>query len=200
MDISFIACEAGWSRRAPSCSSGPLFLFVILIETADLASSLLPTSHQLLSTPHSDIALARWLQGHDGTLPAGADAVKEKNWDNINTVNTASTRLESARNEVEHARLLAAMDRGSGAWLQALTISSMGLRMDDSTVRTAVGLHLGTTIYAPHTCQRCGEEVLALGTHGLSCKLARVATFDMQQLMTSIAYRVMDSVGQSQMV
>ena len=35
------------------------------------------------------------------------------------------------------------MDRDSGAWLQALPISSMGLRMDDSTITTAVGLCLG---------------------------------------------------------
>ena len=80
----------------------------------------------------------------------GASTVKEKNWDNINTANTVSSLLESARNVVEWEGLLAAMDRDSGAWLHALPISSMGLRMDDSTVRTAVGLRLGTTICSTH--------------------------------------------------
>lgn len=78
--------------------------------------------------------------------------------------------LEGARNEIEHARLLAALDKGSGTWLQALPILSVGLRMDDTTLRNIVGLHLGTTICAPHICQCCGVEVSAQGTHGLSCK------------------------------
>ena len=42
--------------------------------------------------------------------------------------------------------------------------SSVGLRMDDSTVRTGVGLRLGITVCAP-TYQHCGEEVSALSTH-----------------------------------
>ena len=54
--------------------------------------------------------------------------------------------------------------------MQALPISSVGLRMDDSTLRIAVGLCLGTTICAPHKCHRCGAEVSACGTHGISCK------------------------------
>lgn len=86
------------------------------------------------------------------------------------TDNAASSLLAGARDEVERARLLAAMDRDSGAWLQALPISSVGLRLDDSTLRIAVGLRLGTSICAPHICQHCGAEVSARGTHGLSCR------------------------------
>ena len=67
-------------------------------------------------------------------------------------------------------RLLTARDKDSGAWRQALPITSVGLRMDDDTLRTAVGLRLGTVICAPHNCQLCGTQVSRFCTHGLSCR------------------------------
>ena len=65
------------------------------------------------------------------------------------------------------ARLLAVSTKESGAWLHALPISSVGLRMDDNTVRVAVGLRLGSTLCRPHTCR---ADVNHLATYGLSCK------------------------------
>ena len=67
------------------------------------------------------------------------------------------------------ARLLAAATKESGAWLHALPVSSLGLRMDDHTTRIAVGLRLGTPLCQPHICHHCGGHVDALATHGLSC-------------------------------
>ena len=54
-------------------------------------------------------------------------------------------------------------------WLNALPISSLGLRMDDSTIKVAVGLLLDACLCRPHTCQHCGTDVDSLATHGLSC-------------------------------
>ena len=48
--------------------------------------------------------------------------------------------------------------------------SSLGLRMDDTAIRVAVGLRLGCTLCKPHNCHHCGAAVDALATHGLSCK------------------------------
>ena len=62
------------------------------------------------------------------------------------------------------------MDGSSGAWLQALPISSAGLCLDDTSLHIAVGLRLGTAICSPHPCQLCGSEVSSLGLHGLSCR------------------------------
>lgn len=41
--------------------------------------------------------------------------------------------------------MLAAFVAKSGAWLNTLPNSSLGLRMDDNTVRVAVGLCLGVS-------------------------------------------------------
>ena len=81
----------------------------------------------------------------------------------------ADTLLENARDATSRARLLAASIKESGAWLNALPITSLGLRMGDNTIRVAVGLRLGTTLCRPHACHHCGAEVNHLGTHGLSC-------------------------------
>ena len=63
----------------------------------------------------------------------------------------------------KNARLRASLTATSGAWLQALPISSVGLRMDDDVIRVAVGLRLGTNLCEPHTCT-CGVPVDARGT------------------------------------
>ena len=115
-------------------------------------------------------ALGAWSVGHSENPPVGEGSKLEKNWDELRTRNTVSTLLEGARDDLERARLLAVMDKDSGAWLQALPITSVGLRMDNTTLRIAIGLRLGTPICAPHLCQHCGEEVSSLGYHGLSCK------------------------------
>ena len=64
---------------------------------------------------------------------------------------------------------MAASTKDSDALLNALPISSLGLRIDDNIVRVSVRLHLGTTLCRHHACLPCGAEVNHLGTHGLSC-------------------------------
>ena len=139
--------------------------------TSDLVSAILPTNYCSLAVPYADAALTQWSQGNQFTPPQGLDAstCRQKTWDGIATVSTASALLEQVQDDISLARLLAAMTKVSGAWLQALPMSSLGLRMDDSALRIAVGLSLGTAIYAPHFCHHCGAEVDCLGTHGLSC-------------------------------
>ena len=70
----------------------------------------------------------------------------------------------------DRARLLATAAKESGAWLNVQPISSLGLRMDDDTVRVAVSLRLGAPLCRPHNCHHCGLEVDNLATHGLNCR------------------------------
>ena len=65
----------------------------------------------------------------------------------------AERLLECAENDEECARLLSVSTKESGAWLRALPVTALGLRMDDHTVRVAMGLRLGTAVCGPHSCQ-----------------------------------------------
>ena len=50
--------------------------------------------------------------------------------------------------------------------VNALTISSLGVHLNDDTVRIAVGLRLGIPLCKPHTCCMCGANVDCTATHG----------------------------------
>ena len=98
-------------------------------------------------------------------------------------MNTVSTLLEGARDDSERARLLAVMDKDSGAWLQVLPITSVGLQMDNTTLQSAIGLRLGTPICA-HLCQHCGEKVISLGYHVSTARGTIQGTWPLMILFT----------------
>jgi len=77
--------------------------------------------------------------------------------------------VHATSDPVDQARLLASCSPGSGDWLHALPISSVGLKMDNATVRISAGLRLGAPVVRPHSCA-CGTTVTADGHHGLSCR------------------------------
>ena len=77
--------------------------------------------------------------------------------------------LSAAQTQAGRARLIAAAAPHSGDFLHAVPCSSVGTRLDDTSLRVAVSLRLGATLCAPHKCV-CGEQVDSTGTHGLSCR------------------------------
>ena len=56
-----------------------------------------------------------------------------------------------------------------GCWLDAIPASSLGLKLTNSQFRISVATRLGCKVTEPHSCSRCGKEVLPDGLHGLSC-------------------------------
>ena len=62
--------------------------------------------------------------------------------------------------------VVAASTKECGAWLRALPVSGLGLRLDDASV----GLRLSTPICGQHLCQHCGASVDVLGRHALCCQ------------------------------
>ena len=101
-------------------------------------------------------------------LPDGEAAKHQKAWDGIISSTHLEILVESA-NQVHRARLLAAKQPHSGAWLNVTPLPSLGLHLDDASVRVATALRVGAPICEPHVC-RCSQRVDRLGHHGLSCR------------------------------
>ena len=77
--------------------------------------------------------------------------------------------MVGSANQLHRARLVAASQPHTAAWLQAVPVPSLGLHLDEESVRVAVALRLGASICEQHRCRLCGRQVDQLGHHGLSC-------------------------------
>ena len=85
-------------------------------------------------------------------------------------VSSAVDNLASRCNhKIDKARLKAAVAPHFGDLLNAIPISSVGLRLSDEAIRVAVAHRLGSHTCHPHTCI-CGGQVDTRGLHGLACK------------------------------
>ena len=82
-----------------------------------------------------DDTLVIWKQGHTHPSPTGSASHLQKEWDSPKTEATKEELLENSEG-IARARLLAAMAKESGAWLGVMPISSVGLRLDDDTIRS----------------------------------------------------------------
>ena len=102
-------------------------------------------SCQVPYAPQDD-ALVIWKQGHTHPPPTGSASHLQKEWDSPKIEATNEALLENSEG-IARARLLAAMAKESGAWLGAMRISSVGLRLDDDTIRVAVGLRIGASLH-----------------------------------------------------
>ena len=78
------------------------------------------------------------ISGPHRRAPVGCDATKQRAWD-APLVESAVTSLLSSADDASKGRLLASKRKESGAWFSAPPVSSLGLQMDDDTVRIAVG-------------------------------------------------------------
>ena len=138
--------------------------------SSDLIHQILPSRLRSLPYPAVEDALASWCQGHRESPPLAPASSRQKAWDGPRVRLAYEAILDAAPDVTARARLLAVAKKESGAWLHALPMSSLGLRMDDEIIRVAVGLRLGVTLCHPHRCRLCGAEVDHLATHGLSCR------------------------------
>ena len=123
----------------------------------------------------------------------GITVCSQKSWDNRVTQTVYSDLLDKSSNSLDKARFLAVSAPHSSDWLNALPISSCGLRLDDEAVRVAVGLCLGTSLCEPHTCI-CGAAVNVLGTHGLACKRS-AGRIGRHNFLNDIIWRALNRVN-----
>jgi len=96
--------------------------------------------------------------------------------------------LDGAIDSYNLAGLRASQRETSGAWLQALPLSSVGLKTIDDVVRVAVGIRLGLNLCEPQTCT-CGQQVDTRGTQGLACK--RSASRYQRHGLQNVVWRAM---------
>lgn len=152
----------------------PSAFLASIYSTASLVHSILPSfPSPLLSSLVSD-AIFAWSRHKPDIQPPSGDCMSiQKAWDQPRVEDKSKRLLESARNCANRARLLAASCSESGAWFNALPLSSIGLRLDDDSLRTAVDLRLGTPLCSPHKCRNCNQKVDSTGRHGLSCKYSK---------------------------
>jgi len=81
----------------------------------------------------------------------------------------------------------------AGDWLNVTPISSLGLKLEDSQLKIAASLRLGTEICHPHTCV-CGVDVTPDGTHGLHCKKS-AGRFPRHHQANDLIKRALSSAG-----
>ena len=138
--------------------------------SSDLVHHIIPPTLQGSPIPHVDVANTQWSDGVSTAPPEGETRCSQKVWDTIKATAMADHLLSDVSDPRSRARLLASRTKEPGASLNVLPISSLGLRMDDNTIRVAIGLRLGVQLCRPHTCHHCGAGVDSLATHGLNCR------------------------------
>ena len=75
----------------------------------------------------------------------------------------------------------------------ALPVASCGLRLENESIRVALGLRLGCVLCSAHRCS-CGAIVSDRGVHGLSCRLA-VGRLVRHNAINDIIYRALGRAG-----
>ena len=117
-----------------------------------LIQEILPPRLQGIPEPYIKLGLNCWSQKHEQPPPPPSSAHQQKAWDAPVIEASYETLLETALEPRTRARLLAVASRGAGAWLNALPVAPLGLRMDNETTRIAASLRLGLPLCRPHQC------------------------------------------------
>jgi hypothetical protein len=152
-------------RRATSLAL-PAFLSSVS-STTTLQNSILSNTSASADKQFEQCCLL-WSTLYKCPLPSGNESFKQRTWDSP-AVKMIFDELLAQASEHDKARLLAVSAAHSSDWLNALPISSCGLRLQDDDITVAVGFRLGTAICKAHSCP-CGAQVEVNGLHGLSCK------------------------------
>ena len=94
---------------------------------------------------------------------------RQKSWDLPLAGVVLKQLLNNASDPTTRSRLLAVSSPDAGVWLNAIPIPSLGLKLDNESLRIAVALRLGVQVAMPYKCI-CGTSVEGTATHGLDCR------------------------------
>ena len=183
LNISFRNNESTWTQATLAVGSGglgirsavqlaPSAFIASAAASFDLIQQILPSRSRHLHRLSLDNAVLSWRNTFDQPAPLPHLIHIQKSWDALASLSVYTSLLKNESDYLSRVRLSAASAKESGAWLEALPIPNLGLRMDDETVRIAAGVHLGTPLCRSHFCHHCGTEVDQHATHCLSCRFS----------------------------
>ena len=117
----------------------------------ETVEKLLPIQIAQEKPVYLDSALELWQKKAVGaSLPTNSK--NQSAWDIPISQSKFDQLLSKAPNETEVARLKAVSAPNSSDWLTAIPVSSLGLKLDNSSLRIACGLRLGSHLCHQHTC------------------------------------------------
>lgn len=143
----------------------PAFLSSLNASLA-LINSILSPSLVEFDCEFSNEAMLCWSREFPNTQEPDQPKL-QKSWD-LFVIKKKYDSLLANADAREKAVLLAAANKESGAWLEALPSSQIGTLLDKHSLQIAVALRVRSAICHPHVCV-CGSDVDHLGHHGLSC-------------------------------
>ncbi|KAI3378742.1 hypothetical protein SNEBB_007093 [Seison nebaliae] len=185
--------DGGLGIRRSAQLALPCFLASVASSEAVMSDILQPhvATNDALWTEACD----NWKTSSGKNLPPESDQKKQKAWDSPLIANDLPVLSAAATLTHEKARLLAAQEKQSGAWLNAIPIPSLGTRLEDNHMRIAVALRLGTPIFLPHNCAACPERVQEDGLHGLSCMQSKAGTNSRHEAANNTIQRALSAAG-----
>ena len=163
-------------------------------KAAGITAHLLPDEH---SAPYDALlseAVTKW-KTLDSRLSEPAVAVRaiQKNWDLPIAQLRLNNLIDEASSAVTRSRLLAVSAPGAGSWLEAVPIPSLGLKLDNESLRISVSLRLGVKLNLPYDCV-CGAAVDDSATHGLDCRKA-IGKHSRHSEVNDIIHRALNAAG-----
>ena len=115
-------------------------------------------------------SIARWKNLNSRLVePLAPESLRQKSWDLPIATLVLDDLINNSTSASSRGRLMAVSAPNASAWLNAIPIHSLGLKLDNESLRIAVALRLGIKAAMPYTCA-CGFPVQGTATHGLDCR------------------------------
>jgi len=118
-----------------------LLLFWLLSQASTHVQPTMPARLRVVEDSGTAIALSTRMRQSSSPTPSVPSSKAQRTWDDVCCMVRAETLLSGTTDHhVERACLIASCSPGSSDWLNVLPFASVGLKMDNSTVRIAVEL------------------------------------------------------------
>jgi hypothetical protein len=133
------------SQLAPSC------YLASYTGSADVREALLPPHLRDVVDPALESAATQWTALTHQPIPNTMTKLSQSMLDDAVTTAAYDYLLSTATNSSETVRLRAVARRHVGCWLNAVPITSIGLKLLPQQIRVAIAHCLGSDVVRPHT-------------------------------------------------